>query len=369
MGVRGRPRSIFPRSNGRGRGRGRLMGMGRTVAAPFARGNIYRGPSLKQYNSRRPGMNCTRMVSKTNIGKMQVYSLSSLPTVAFKPNATFDTGGQWFFAPTMSYYWPLGCSTYTMASMYQYFYLKNVWFEFESLYQPGNTANYNIVWSFVENVNLGETTISGYTSVSPLTSAQVLQNQESGSFPAFQAKMKIAPPGRWYRRRYVTRNYSVLGPVVTGSASTTSQNVQTIPFGLWLSVDGPNPTGAIDLARIFVHYDIEFCDLAATQQYNNIGGTTFFDTDIELKEMKIQMVKLTHQLQDLTIPDNKRVIEVDDSPYVRLKQEDLSDVDLNFTGRVLPTPGDSIYRNDRISGFREEIKLTTPKSTSNKSNR
>jgi len=343
MGVRGRPRKLFPRGRG-----------GRVVSAPVARGPIYRGSTLRMKNTVRDNMNCSRMSTKANIGKLQVYAASGAPTAALKPNGTDDLGGQWFFAPTMTKYWPVGSQTLNMALMYQYFYLKNVWFEFESLYQPGNTAGYNVVWSFIENPNLGETTIASYTSTLTLTSAQLLQNNLSGSFPAFTPRHVIAPPARWYsNKRFVTRSYSLLGPVSTSSTSTVSQNVQNIPFALWLAFDGATPGSTIDISRIFIHYDIEFCDIAATQIYNNVGGSTFFDSELEVKSLRKELNALTQQLGILSVSDQKdRRIGDDDSPYIKLKAEELVDLPLSFR-----------HTNQDI------IKLVTPKSTSNKSNR
>jgi hypothetical protein len=290
-GPKGPPRSSVPRS--------------RVISVPGARSSQYRGSQMVFMSSTKRSshgqkFNCTRMATRANLGKLQVYPVTGVGTIAFKCNGTADVGGQWFFSPTMSIYWPQGSQTFNMALMYQYFYLNNVWFEFESSYQPGNTVNYDIAYCIVENANIGESSIAGYTSVTPLTVQNVLQNNISGVWPAFKAKHVIKIPPKYYRGiRYVTRSYSLVGPVSTGSSTTVAQNIQNIPFGIWFSVDGPNPTGTIDLCRVFIHYDIELCELAATQIYNNTGGSTFSDPALEMKDLKSQFADVKLEISDM----------------------------------------------------------------------
>lgn len=283
-------------------------GGGRIIRAPISQGKTYRGGDMRILPMRKSfggsNMNCSRLTSRVFIGSISKEATSG--ETHWYPNGTGNTYGQWFFMPSNAFYWPASSNSVTMARMYQFFFLQNVSFEFESSIQPGLTTNYKTYYGFIEDPNVGETYIAGYTTTQNVTSANILQNPVSKSFPTWQLKTVVSPPRRWYaNKKYAIRTYAVNQALDTSTSSVAAENKGAVPFGFWVNIVGATPATSFYACDVFIKYTVEFCDMAPYQTLDNTGGSTYSSSSVEKKgETSVgSPVKLTAEdLEDFEPP-------------------------------------------------------------------
>lgn len=251
------------------------------VQYPIVSGGVYSGSKTTMTPStRRKGMqsmNCTKLRTRAFIGTITYDSSSNVhitPT-----GASVNIGGQWFFAPTNAAYWATSQPFINLARMYQYFYLNSAVFDFESNIPPGLLTNFKTYVGFIEDPNLGESIIAGYTSTSTIGPGAILSLPDSISFPTWEARQRLRPPQRWFKDvRYSLRTYGLNEAIITNDNKYTAENKQSIPFGLWVSFNGTPPASgqpAQYMYDLFITVDMEFCELAPMQIYDNVGNTAF----------------------------------------------------------------------------------------------
>jgi len=285
---------------------------GRTtiVSVPQAVGSKFSGQQLGVTPFRRGNMNCSRMSTRAYLGQVKVNITTG--ATSWTPGPTVDTGGQWFFMPANQAYWPSNSVIVSMARMYQFFYLSDVSFELESNYQPGNTVPYKTYVGFIQDPNLGESYITGYTSTSNIPSTTIMQVPESKSFPTWEPKVVVAPPKRWYAgRRYNVRTYEIVSAIVTNNSNVAQENKACVPFGMWINIVGATPAATFVAYDVFVRFTVDFCEMAPIQTIDNIGQTGF-DEEKKEKKNNDDIDSLSQRLRSLEI--------------LSLKEDDIFDI-------------------------------------------
>jgi hypothetical protein len=258
----------------------------RVITAPLASGVRAPGSRTTIVPTRRGNMNCSRIKTRIFLGALLQQQVTG--DTGWFPS-TFNVSGQWFFQPGNNAYWPSSSPLLALSRLYQFFYLNNVSFELESNIQPGQTNPLKLYHTFVEDPNIGETFISGYTTGSNVSANDIMKFPLSKSEPCWQPVIRMAPPQKWYKnRKYTVRSYCFNELIVTDTNDTVAQNKQSIPFGLFLKLVGPTPVISFSAFDIFINLDVEFCDLAPSMTFDIIGGTAYSDKKEKKDERKLR---------------------------------------------------------------------------------
>jgi len=241
------------------------------ISAPVATGAKYGGSKMVLAPSRRNNMNCTKMSTRQFMGTVQVLPTSGATNIM----TSSSCGCSWFFQPNNGFYWPTSAPIVSMARMYQNYYINNVSVELESSYQPGNTVPYKTYFASFDDPNIGESYISGYDSVGQVTPTQILEFPNSRSFPTWEPKVIIPIPKRFYAgKKYVSRATHFDAKTNTSSGDNVATNKQEIAFGFFLNIAGAVPTSLTNMYDLFIRFDVEFCELAPIQLFDNTGSST-----------------------------------------------------------------------------------------------
>jgi len=280
----------------------------RILRAPVAMGGVYAGtatkirPVLRREGKTGNSLNCSNLKTRLFLGQLVLKALTG--NTSFIPAATGETGGQWFFLPTNQYYWPTGSTVVILSRMYQFYYLKSCSFEVESNVQPGQPTATRLYYGFIDDPNLGESYITSYTTIQNVTVGNILQLPTAKSEPSWKPLIRFAPPRRWYAgKKFTNRNYLFNDPMVTSTNDTVAQNKQACPFAAWMTIKAPVPVADTVVADVFINIDIDFCDLAPQQTFNNIGTNVLQTPSDKKKESTIVEkleVKSQHKESEVT---------------------------------------------------------------------
>jgi len=249
----------------------------------------------------------------SSMGVTAGNNLTWVPSGQGAVGSSYDIFGQWWFVPTDQEYWPMSSVVVGMARMYQYFYLNSAWFELEATTAPGSVTNARLYWGIVEDPQLGQTYVPSYTSTLGISPLNILQLPTSGSCPAWTPKVKIVVPRKYFAgKKFNLRTNSLNEAITTTTVASAAFNQLSIPFGLWLSMTAP--ASAVTYFDIFLHYDIEFCELAPIMTADNTGGSAFSSSVPHMSRTKHMRHKVSTVLSSADHKSSSRLVSDESSP-------------------------------------------------------
>jgi hypothetical protein len=282
-------------------------GPAKIVRAPVASGGMYAGSAIRMkaqsYQTRKGNINCSVINTRQYLGQISVTG--PLGKTFWAPGAS-DCGGQYYFMPSNTFYWPVAASPNTFARMYQFYYLENVSFEFESSYMPGNTLPYKTYVGFVQDPNWVPATLgSSVTSTTNLTPSQILSiPRNSCAFPTWMAKKVCAPPKEWYKGvRYECRTYALNEAL---QFSNAAENKQACPFAMFVVVTGTIPVTTQLVYDVFVKFTIRYCEMTNLQNFDNLGNLTsehIPSLNEKIKALELEVKKLEEEKEEKYVDD------------------------------------------------------------------
>jgi len=335
------------RGRGRGRGRGRVprIGRGRLPGNKPARVS-FRSNGLKlpgggrivkaALNTAVAGMRQHSSMLGTRPNCIRIKTRFYLGTLSLATNSNSDmtiggvtNHGQWYFNPGNGAYFPSNVNVLTLCRMFQKYMINSCKFIFKSLMTPGLVTSYRIIYGFVEDINLGETFISGFNTGQTLSKANILQLPDASDFPAWTPEWTIAPPVRWFRnKKFDIRGNDLNQLNGTGSSSgNVALSKMVYAFGLWMMVDGLAPGAELPISDIFVDLDIELCDIAPLMIYDATGGSTFSSPSTEIKNVP----------STLSGPTLNSMVNTNTVSTVRDLKRELKENDYNAYATLLPS--------------------------------
>lgn len=280
-----KPRSQ-PRRRGmpgrrRGRGRGRQASARRYSNNPLVgRKGVTRTSVPLTFGLNYPGgnnlitgrkKNCFRFQTRMFLGTLQQLITSG--NTSMKIDGTHDIGCQWYLNPGNAFYMSNSTNFLTLSRMFSAYFINSFSIEFQAQVAPGNATSVRTYYGWVQDVNLGFSTINSFTSTQQLTQAQILALPESRSFTSWQPTEIIAPPKRWYVGKKFRLRSADFDEAIQAANMTTNRDCYA--FGLWFLVGSVIPSATYNVADVFVNLDIELCDMAPPMILDGTGGASF----------------------------------------------------------------------------------------------